>query len=130
MDTHVKVVAILNIVLGALGLLGALAVFLIFGGAAGIIGSAGRGEPDAGVAVGIVALVGTVIFVLILFISLPCLIAGIGLLDYKEWARILTIILSVLNLVNFPLGTAIGAYSLWALLSRDTAQLFAARRAA
>ncbi len=129
MDTHVKVVAALNIALGALGLAAALIVLLVFGGAAGIVGLSDAG-PEGGMAAGIIGLVGGGIVLLVLIVSLPGLIAGIGLLSYKEWARILTIVLSVLNLLNIPFGTAIGIYSLWVLLSRDTTHLFAAQRPA
>ncbi|HRX12744.1 MAG TPA: hypothetical protein P5210_13880, partial [Draconibacterium sp.] len=57
-------------------------------------------------------------------LSIPGIIAGIGLLKRKEWARILTLILSVLSLVNFPIGTAIGAYSIWAMVQPEVIELF------
>jgi len=37
---------------------------------------------------------------------------------------ILAIVLSVLGLVNFPFGTALGAYGLWVLLSKSTGPVF------
>ena len=37
MDTHVKVLGVLHIALGALGLIGALLLILVFGGVAGIV---------------------------------------------------------------------------------------------
>jgi len=129
MENHVKVVAVLNIVLGGMGLLAALVVLIVFGGAAGIVGSQADRAPDAEAAAGIVAIIGGAIFVVALVISLPCVIAGFGLLKFREWARILTIVLSAFNLLNIPIGTVIGAYSLWVLLSRGTVELFAARRA-
>ena len=39
-------------------------------------------------------------------------------------ARILTIVLSVLNLIIIPFGTLLGIYGLWVLLSQNTAPLF------
>ena len=42
--------------------------------------------------------------------------AGWGLLQREPWARMLTMVLSFLALLNFPLGTALGVYSLWVLL--------------
>lgn len=42
--------------------------------------------------------------------------AGWGLLRREPWARILTIVLSFFALLNIPLGTALGIYSLWVLL--------------
>jgi hypothetical protein len=42
----------------------------------------------------------------------------IGLLRAQLWARSVMIGISVMELPIFPLGTAVGAYSLWALTSR------------
>ena len=44
------------------------------------------------------------------------IIAGWGLLDRQPWARILALILGFLSLLHFPLGTALGIYTLWVLL--------------
>jgi hypothetical protein len=44
------------------------------------------------------------------------IIAGIGLLDRRSWARILTIVLGFLSLIDVPFGTAIGIYTLWVLM--------------
>jgi hypothetical protein len=116
MDTHVKVLGWLWIVIGALGLLGALCAFVSIAGG-GLI----SGEQDAIIATSITAIViGSLIFLL----SIPSIIAGIGLLKYKSWARILAIILAVLNLFAFPIGTALGIYTLWALLNKETTPLF------
>ena len=46
-------------------------------------------------------------------------VAGYGLLNYKSWAHILAIILAILNLCLFPIGTALGIYALWVLLQHD-----------
>ena len=43
-------------------------------------------------------------------------VAGWGLLRHEPWARMLTIVLSFLALLNIPFGTALGIYSLWVLL--------------
>ena len=59
-----------------------------------------------------------------LVVSLPSILAGWGLLKRKSWARILTIILAVLSLPGFPVGTLVGAYALWVMLNKDTAPLF------
>ena len=44
------------------------------------------------------------------------IIAGWGLLERQSWARMLTIVLGFLNLIDLPFGTALGAYTLWVLL--------------
>ncbi len=44
------------------------------------------------------------------------ILAGWGLLERQPWARVLAIVLGVLNLIDMPFGTALGVYTLWALL--------------
>ena len=55
------------------------------------------------------------------FISIPVvnIIAGVGLLRYREWARILAVVLAAFMLIGFPFGTAIGIYAFWVLLSAE-----------
>jgi hypothetical protein len=44
------------------------------------------------------------------------IIAAWGLFERRPWARVLTIILAFITLFRFPLGTALGIYTLWVLL--------------
>jgi len=111
MNTHVKLVAVLHIVCGALGLLGAAIVFAVFGTAGGIVIS--QGEPEAA---SIIAIVALCIVGLIALLSVPGIIGGWALLAGKTWGRVLVLALGILNLLNFPFGTALGIYTLWALL--------------
>ena len=59
---------------------------------------------------------------------LPGIIAyivdGYGLLKYKSWAPILAIILAILNLILFPIGTALGIYTLVIMFNEETKTLF------
>lgn len=122
MDTHVKVLGVLHLVLGALGLLGAVVLLLIFGGAAGIVGA--TGDPEAHIAIPIIGLTGMALIVFVLARSLPGIIIGIGLLKFRSWARIGGIVLSFLDLVWMPFGTIVGIYGLWVLFSKETERLF------
>jgi hypothetical protein len=124
MAQHVKILGILHIVLGCLGVLGALVVLMIFGGLSALAGLSDR-APEGLPAVPILGAIGGFVFILILVISLPGLILGIGLLRFRPWARILGIVLSALDLLGFPLHTALGIYGLWVLLNRETEQLLA-----
>jgi len=47
--------------------------------------------------------------------ALPAVIAGFGLLAEKKWAKVLAQILGFVSLVNIPLGTMVGIYTIWAL---------------
>jgi hypothetical protein len=75
MLTHVKTLGILNIVLSSLGILAAVLALLFFGGIAGIVGMACQDEGRL-IAVPILGLVGSLIFILVMLGSIPGVIAG------------------------------------------------------
>ncbi|MEN8116232.1 MAG: hypothetical protein ABFS16_04605 [Bacteroidota bacterium] len=116
MEKHVNVVAALQIGFSILGLFIAGLIFTLFQ----LIGD----FVDDHEAELVLSIIANVMMVVVTVISIPGIIAGIGLFKRKEWARILTLILSVLDLVNFPLGTAVGVYSIWALVQTETVELF------
>ena len=122
MLTHVKVLAVLYLVLSALGVLGALFMMMMFGVAAGSVGLSG--DPDAAMAAPIITLIGSGFVIFLLIVSIPGLVLGWGLLQLKPWARILGIVLCAINLINIPIGTLLGAYGLWVLLNAETERLF------
>ena len=124
MRTHIQILGILNIIWGCFGLIAALIILAVFGGAMGLIHAAAHGDPDAHIAIPIVGIVGSIIFVILLVASIPAVLAGIGLLRMAPWARILTIIVSALHLFSIPFGTALGIYGLWVMLSHETNRLF------
>jgi hypothetical protein len=47
-------------------------------------------------------------------------LTGWGLLRYEEWARIVALVLGFIALLSVPLGTALGIYTLWVLLPRQS----------
>jgi hypothetical protein len=67
--------------------------------------------------------------VLLLIVSMPSVAAGVGLLRYRSWGRGLTLVLSVLRLIDFPLGTVTAIYSFWVLLSDGGKNFFKERAA-
>jgi hypothetical protein len=116
MERHVMLVAVLRIVFGTLGILVGIAGFAAIAGG-GIIS-----QDKTAMKITAIVAVGVAIFFLVT--SVPGLIAGIGLLKRRNWARILTIVLAILDLLNIPIGTIIGIYALWVLLNDKTSQLF------
>jgi len=125
METHVRVAAWLRILWSAGGLLAALFVLLVFGGFGVLVGAAGGS--DAQSAVPWIMVAGTWLATVFGVLSLPGLITAWGLLTYRPWARILDIALSAFDLFHFPLGTALGAYSIWVMLQPETVELFEGR---
>lgn len=118
MKTHIKIVAVLHIAAGVLGLLAAGILFAVFGTVTGLV--AWNEEPGAATIVGIVAMA---IIGLVMVLSIPDIVAGWGLLSGRSWARVLMLILGALHLFNFPFGTALGIYTLWAILRPEQPQL-------
>jgi hypothetical protein len=125
MAQHVKILGILHIVFGALGVFAAIVILMIFGGLSAFVGLSDH-TPEGFPAVPILGAIGAFVFVLILVLSLPGLIIGIGLVQFRSWARMAGIILSALDLLSVPLGTALGVYGFWVLLNRETEQMFGA----
>ena len=122
MDTHVKVLGVLYIICGVLGIVVALGALLIAGIALKAVEQeAGPEAPQARFAI---AGVFGFLVILVLILSVPNIIAGAYLFKYRNWARILCIVLSMLNLMSFPLGTALGVYGLVVLFNEKTVALF------
>jgi Na+-driven multidrug efflux pump len=124
MDTHVRVLGVLNIALGVVGLIIAALMMIGVGGAAGIISASAEPE-EAALAVPILSIVGGLVVAVVFAFSVPSVVTGIGLLYFKPWARILGIVLSVIALLGFPWVTLLGIYGLWVLFNKDTERLFA-----
>jgi hypothetical protein len=114
-----------TLILGWLYLVGH-AVFLAVGAfifvlLAGIGAATGEAE-----ALTILSVVGISAGALLGLLAVPGLLAGYGLLKHKPWARVLAMVVGILSLVNFPVGTAIGIYTLWVLTQPSAADYFAA----
>jgi hypothetical protein len=122
METHVKVLGVLYMAVSALFALAGLFFMMTMGALAGVAGMSG--DPDAAVAVPFFGFLGAGLGMFLLLVSVPGVITGWGLLNYKPWARIVGIVLSALNLLNIPFGTILGIYGLWVLLNKQTERLF------
>jgi len=116
LDKHITNIGILYIVFGVLGLLAAGIILVVLAGG-GII----SGDPEA---MAITSIVATVISGFLAIVSVPGIIGGIFLLQRKPWARIFVLVLGFLNLIDIPFGTALGIYTIWALMNEETISLF------
>ena|SRR5262249_28055271 len=119
MGRHIRVVGILYIALGVFGVLVSLILFLIMASRSLIP----RDQSSAGATITALTIAG----VLLLLLSIPSIIGGVGLLQRRSWARPLVIFLAALNLFSFPLGTAVGIYALWTLLKPEARAFLAPR---
>ena len=116
MEKHLTAVAALHVGLSILGGLIGIFVFVLLT-AIGVIAR----EKEAFF---ILSIIGTAVGVFFLVLCVPGVIGGIGLFKRREWARILVLILSAIDLLNIPFGTALGIYSIWVLVQEETIQFF------
>ncbi len=121
----VLVIALYHLVIGVLIGMGICALLTI----PFIVGVAASGDPDARVAVPIVGGIMVLAAGFLFLLALANILVGWGLWQMREWARIAAIGLSVLRLLNFPVGTIIGGLIIWYLLQPQTVAAFQARQA-
>jgi hypothetical protein len=116
LELHVTVLGWVNLIGGGLFLAGGLFCFVFFAG----IGAA-SGDPKA---LGILGVIGTAAAFFLTVVALPGLAAGYGLLKRRTWARVLGMAVSILHLINVPIGTLIGIYGLWVLTDDGAREFF------
>jgi len=116
MKKHVNIAAILQIVFGSILALAALIIALAFGFVDQFV--------DDPTALKVLGLVGTPLVIMFLLFGGAMIAGGVGLLYCKPWARILTLILAAMGLLNVPFGTLKGVYIIWVLVQSETVSLF------
>jgi len=118
MNTHIRVISVIDIVLGSVTALAGVVLLFAF-----LTGGAALNQASvatAGVIMGVTLFAGMFLIAL----GILGIVVGVKLVEYESWARVAQIIFGVLQLFNFPLGTAFGVYSLWAMLSDEGRALF------
>ena len=116
----ITAVSIIDYIYGILMII--VAVFLFAGGAVlSTTGTFSNALPLAGIAGG--ALVAAAVFMLIL--GVIYIILGKAIKKFKLWAKVVQIILAIIGLFSFPIGTIVGIFMLWVLLiKKETKSLF------
>lgn len=115
MEKHLTAVAALQVGFSLLGIIAAIIVYTALHNVMQI-----ADDPEVSYVLSIIA---RYVSLFLLIVSIPGLIGGIGLFMNKSWARILVLIISVLSLLNIPIGTAVAIYSIWVLVQDDTVKL-------
>lgn len=123
MTGHVRALAMLQLVYSSIGLLMGVVVFLFFGGIAAIVG-VNAPVGDSAVAIPVLTLIGGLTSSVLILMSLPRLLAGIGLWQFRNWGRVLTFVVSIIGLIDLPVGTGLGIYGLWVLTRPEAAAMF------
>ncbi len=130
LQTHAPIAGWLLIANSVLGLVMSLFLFTLMVSAGSFFVDLGpaANDPEATrvftALTNVNTLIATVISGLVAGLSIPGLIAGASILARKSWARILGIVVAVLTLVNFPIGTLIGGYAIFVLLQDAATSYF------
>ena len=125
MEKHITVLGALFLGLGLLGVIGMLIVIAIFGLGSGILVEVAAQEPDIPEFVTwLPAAFGIFVTAMIAITTIPCLVAGYGLLQRRRWSRVAGLLAGVLNALLFPVGTAVAVYAIWLFLQDETDQCF------
>ncbi|MDQ2730433.1 MAG: hypothetical protein M3Y56_02135 [Armatimonadota bacterium] len=117
-SSNIDTLGILWIIWGSISLLFGLGYGALMG-FAGLATSAASVKPDDAAAGGLIAIVGIVIAVISAVCGVPCIMAGIGLRRRVGWGRILTFVMSVINVFSLPFGTALAIYSFIVLVKPE-----------
>jgi len=117
MKKHIELLGILHLVYAGIALLIAAFAFAV-------LTTIGFIAQDS-IALHVLTLIAVIIASILTVISIPGIVAGIGLLKLRPWSRPLAIIVGCLHLLSFPFGTALGVYTLWVLLNDESRQLLA-----
>ena len=135
MEKHISLVGVLNIVYRAWTMIWGVLLLALAAGFDTIIYYLSRERhirlhdvPDF-----VFDLIPFVLFgvgILIILVSVVGIAAAIGVLRQREWARILLLVISFFSLLRFPLGTFLGAYSIWVLMKDETIKVFNPPRSA
>ncbi|XOV93932.1 MAG: hypothetical protein ACFHWX_04330 [Bacteroidota bacterium] len=122
METHKRLVSILHIIYGTLSVL----IFLIISAIIRsifpfILEEAMQQGEEVGFAIaGAVLEVLRWIFILVMILGpIPSIIGGIATLYNKSWGLPTLMVSGCLGLLNIPIGTALGIYTIWVFLEEQ-----------
>ncbi|MBD3347876.1 MAG: hypothetical protein GF400_01620 [Candidatus Eisenbacteria bacterium] len=73
----------------------------------------------------VLTMLGGVFGSILIVVAVPGVVGGIGILKRQPWARILTLIVGAVDLLDIPLGTALGIYTFWVLMRDEIVGHFA-----
>jgi hypothetical protein len=127
-ERHLPILILLVRVWGALSVIIGVSMLLLAMGAAAILADPAwpREAFGTGITVGAFGIVFGVLGVVAVIWGTAHLWAGGLLRDHRPLGRVLTLALSVVNLLVLPFGTVMGAYALWILMTNDARHLFGA----
>jgi Na+-driven multidrug efflux pump len=127
-DEHVRTLGALLIVFGVVAGLGALVGLLAVGTPFALMRLAAQAGTAESMMTPILQVYGALLMLSGLLLSVPAVIAGAGMRRFQPWARDISMVVCSLMLLHFPIGTFLGLYGFWVMLSPEVEPLFSPRR--
>lgn len=121
-NNHAKILGVIFLIMGGLIVLGVIGV-LIFLLAMGGLASVNANGSDAVPIVVMFLLFGGITLFTLIF-AIPQLIAGWILLKGNGKGQIWLLVSAIINVLNFPIGTAIGVYAFWFMFGDEGKRYF------
>ncbi len=113
MDTQKRLLSILHIVYGSLGLLGFLVLHLVLDTILPFIENEIGDGDDYMIVQTVFLFVRSLFLLLIIIFPLPSIVGGVAQLKGKPWGMTVMMISGCLSLLSFPLGTALGVFTIY-----------------
>ena len=126
-DEHVKLLGGLLILLGIAGFFLAIAALIIVGSPFSLIMEASQAGTMQSLQLPLIQIFGAILILIGLLGAVPCVITGLALRKFRPWAREATMVVCTILLAAFPIGTALGIYGFWVVLSPEVEPLFSER---
>jgi hypothetical protein len=123
-DEHVRLLGALLVVFGVIAGAGALIGLAVYGSPVVLIMDATQAGTAQSFLLPFLKISGGILIILGLTIALPCVGLGIALRRFHPMARDAAMIVCSLLLPIIPLGTMLGMYGYWVVLSPEVEPLF------
>jgi len=117
---NLQLLSVLWLLRGALGLIAVAVMFVI--GRIIVLSGAGMRLAGASPAFPFLRMLFGVIWIVVGIHAVLGILAGWGLMQRAAWARPIALVAAFLELLHIPLGTALGVYTLWALLPSESGE--------
>ncbi len=118
-ERHRTILAVLWLVLGLRGVIGGWVLLVVAQARPWLYRGGGDVPPF------VAPLLGAIALALLVFSGLR-VVAAVGLFAVQSWARVLLIVLAIVSLIEIPIGTALGIYTLWVMMPRESEAEFEA----
>jgi predicted permease len=93
------------------------------------VGLASTDDPDAAAGAFFVAILGLIVVLLFAAAAVISFMAAKGITEKKEWAKVVAVIIAVLTVGNFPIGTALGVFILLGIFDESSKSWFSSSQA-